>query len=205
MSWPESRNARTFWTVTWPLLWVEWAIIPHVKEESLSYLLIKKILNFCLEIANFKHVFESCRPWRNLIYILVCHSVNSYWISGYYNPIWRGYLGLSYDPNCFNIRPAVLAQKLNYMSKKEAPRPRNVRSREQTCDNDDRTARPFENIRSELFIHVLEGRIEYCIITIGLSCQTRPQSGNEIHNVYERATYRTKQNVPAKDYTQYDL
>ena len=122
MRWPGSRIDRPFWTVTWPLLGVELAIIPHLKEECLSSLLIKKILNFCLEIAIFKHVFELCRRWPILLYILVCHSVTSHWISGYYNPIWRGYIGLSYDPNCFNIWPVVLAQKRNYVSKKEAPR-----------------------------------------------------------------------------------
>ena len=77
-----------------------------------------------LKLRVFFLPFESCRRRPNSPYILVCHSVTSYSISGYYTPTWRGYLGLSYDPNCFKIRPAVLAQKMNYVFKCGAPRTR---------------------------------------------------------------------------------
>ena len=68
----------------------------------MGYLLIKIILNFYLDIAIFKHVFESCRPLLKSRYILVSHSATSGQISGYYTPISREYLGLSYEPNCLN-------------------------------------------------------------------------------------------------------
>ena len=38
---------------------------------------------FFLQIAIFKHTFESRRAWPKSLYILVCHSVTSHWISGY--------------------------------------------------------------------------------------------------------------------------
>ena len=48
---------------------------------------IKKNFKFCLEIAIFKHVFESCRHWPNLLHILVCHSVTSRWNLDYHTPM----------------------------------------------------------------------------------------------------------------------
>ena len=47
--------------VTYLFLRVGQAIIPHLKEVNLSYLLMKFVLNFFIQIANFKHIFESCR------------------------------------------------------------------------------------------------------------------------------------------------
>ena len=52
---------------------------------------------------------ESWRGWPNSLYILVCHSVTSCQISGYHTGIWRGYLGLSYDPITLQLirKPAI--------------------------------------------------------------------------------------------------
>ena len=41
--------ADPFETVPWPFLGVEQALIPHLKEGCLGYLLIKKILIFFLQ------------------------------------------------------------------------------------------------------------------------------------------------------------
>ena len=63
----------------------------------------ENFLNFFLQIAIFKHIFESRRAWPKLPYILVCHSVTSCRISGNYTPIGRGYTGLSYNCNSLNL------------------------------------------------------------------------------------------------------
>ena len=57
--------ACTFLYAIQPYVIADQATIPHLKEEIQGYLLIKKILNFYLEITIFKHVFESCRPPQN--------------------------------------------------------------------------------------------------------------------------------------------
>ena len=70
-------------------------------------MLTKRILNFYLEIAIFKHVFESCRHWPNLLHILVCYSVTSRWNLDYHTPMSRGHPGLSYGPNSLNISGVI--------------------------------------------------------------------------------------------------
>ena len=101
---PESGSAKTFWTVTWPFLGVEQAIIPHVKEEIL---LIKKNLNFHLVTAIFKYIFELLWGLQTVLHILGCHSVTSWRNPDYHSPIWRGYPELSYGPNSLNISSVI--------------------------------------------------------------------------------------------------
>ena len=78
-----------------------------MKEEILGYLLIKKILNFLLVIAVFKHIFELLWGLQNVIHILVCQSVTSWWNPDYHTSISRGYPELSYDPNSLNISGVI--------------------------------------------------------------------------------------------------
>ena len=72
----------------------------------------KFFLNFFLIIAIFKHIFELLWGLPNGIHILISHSVTSCRISGYHTPISRGYLGLSYEPNCLIIPGLV---RLKYL------------------------------------------------------------------------------------------
>ena len=50
---------------------------------------------------------ESCWRWPNSLYFLVCHSVTSHWISGYYTPIRRRYSGLPDKLNYLNISSEI--------------------------------------------------------------------------------------------------
>ena len=90
-----------------PFLGVEQAIIPHVKEEILGYLLFKKILNFHLVTAIFKYIFELLWGLQNVLHILGCHSVTSWRNPDYHTPISRGYPELSYGPNSLDISSVI--------------------------------------------------------------------------------------------------
>ena len=113
MRWPERGIASASQSLTWLFLWIELAIIPHLKEESLRSLLIKFFLNSFLIIAIFKHIFELLRGLPYSTHILVCHSVISWWNPDFHTPIKRGYPELSFDPISLNISGEITKKKSN--------------------------------------------------------------------------------------------
>ena len=72
----------------------------------------KKFLNLLSVTAIFKHIFELLWALPNVFHTLGCQSVTSCRISGYHTPISRGYLGLSYEPNCLIISGLVRLKNL---------------------------------------------------------------------------------------------
>ena len=116
--WSESGSAETFWPVNWPVLGVEWAIIPHLKEEILGYLLIKENLDFFIVIATFKHIFELCWGLPNVVHILGWQSVTSWRRENYHTPYETAY---SYGPNSFNISGVIRELELGETFKWSLP------------------------------------------------------------------------------------
>ena len=103
----KTRSALASLPVTLLFLSVGQALIPRVKEESLTYLLIKFFLKFFMIIAIFKHIFELRWGLQNALHILVCHSVTPWWNPDYHTPISRGYPEVSYGPNSLNISGVI--------------------------------------------------------------------------------------------------
>ena len=82
---------------------VEQAIIPHLKEGYLDYLLIQNFWIFTNKLLFFKHVFELGWPHQGEVHILGCHIATSHSRQGYHTSFERWYSGLSYDTKCLNI------------------------------------------------------------------------------------------------------
>ena len=69
---------------------VEWAIIPHLKQESLGYMLMKRNWKIFHLVGIFKHIFELCWGQAAGLNLMSCHKAIIHSTHGYHTVIERG-------------------------------------------------------------------------------------------------------------------